>query len=54
MTLFLLASTLFAVLTLVFLVAYFVTGAKNNNLRYAAGGFSILTALMWLIKTLMR
>jgi hypothetical protein len=54
MALFLIASTLFALLTLVFLLAYFFTGRKNNTLRYLAGGFSILTSLLWLIRTLMR
>ena len=47
-------NTIFAGLTLVFLIAYFATGAKNNTLRYVAGGFGILSALLWLIKILMR
>ena len=54
MALFLIVSTFFAVLTLVMLIAYFATGAKNNTFRYLAGAFSILTALMWMIKSFMR
>jgi hypothetical protein len=54
MTLLLLAGTLFAVLTLGLLVAYFVTGAKNNKLRYLAGASAIVMALIWMIKSFMR
>lgn len=54
MALFLIASTIFAALTLVFLLIYFITGAKNNTWRYLAGGFGLVTALLWMIKTLMR
>lgn len=54
MTLLLLAGTLFAVLTLVFLAAYFITGAKNNKLRYLAGASAIIMALVWMIKSFMR
>jgi hypothetical protein len=54
MTLFLIASTLFAALTLVFVIAFLATGGKNNTLRYIAGGFGLLSGLMWLIRTLMR
>jgi len=51
MALFLIVSTFFAVLTLVLLIAYFATGAKNNTLRYLAGASGILSSLMWLIKS---
>ena len=54
MTLLLLACTIFAVLTLVLLAAYFITGAKNNTLRYLAGASGLIMALMWLIRTFMR
>jgi hypothetical protein len=54
MTLLLLAGTLFAAVTLVLLAAYFITGAKNNTLRYLAGASGILTALIWMIKSFMR
>lgn len=54
MTLFLLVSTIFAVLTLVFLAAFFITGGKNNTLRYLAGAFGLVSALFWLIRTFMR
>ena len=54
MTLLLLAGTIFAVLTLVLLAAYFITGAKNNTLRYLAGASGLIMALMWLIRTFMR
>jgi hypothetical protein len=54
MTLLLVAGTLFAVLTLGLLIAYFVTGAKNNTLRYLAGASGIIMALIWMIKTFMR
>jgi len=54
MTLLLLAGTLFAVLTLGLLVAYFATGAKNNKLRYLAGASAIVMALIWMIKSFMR
>jgi hypothetical protein len=54
MTLLLIAGTLFAVLTLVLLVAYFITGARNNTLRYLAGASAIVMALIWMIKSFMR
>ncbi len=54
MALFLIVSTFFAVLTLVLLIAYFATGAKNNTFRYLAGASGILTSLLWLIKSFMR
>jgi hypothetical protein len=54
MTLLLIAGTIFAVLTLVLLAAYFITGAKNNNLRYLAGASGLIMALIWLIRTFMR
>jgi hypothetical protein len=54
MTLLLVAGTLFAAVTLILLAAYFITGAKNNTLRYLAGASAILMALMWMIKSFMR
>ena len=54
MTLLLLAGTIFALLTLVLLAAYFITGAKNNTLRYLAGASGLIMATIWLIKTFMR
>ena len=54
MTLLLIAGTIFAALTLVLLAAYFITGAKNNTLRYLAGASGLIMALMWLIKTFIR
>ena len=54
MALFLVATILLALLTFGFLIAYFVTGAKNNTLRYLAGGFGILNGLLWIIKNLVR
>lgn len=54
MTLLLIAGTLFAALTLALLAAFFITGGKNNTLRYLAGASSILTALIWIIKSTMR
>lgn len=54
MILLLIAGTLFAFLTLVLLIAFFATGRNNNTLRYLAGASSILTALLWMIKSFMR
>ncbi|HEX8920451.1 MAG TPA: hypothetical protein VF766_03170 [Pyrinomonadaceae bacterium] len=54
MTLLLIAGTLFAVLTLGLLIAYFATGAKNNRLRYLAGASALIMALIWIIKSSMR
>jgi hypothetical protein len=54
MTLLLLFGTIFAVLTLVLLAAFFITGAKNNTLRYLAGASAILMVLMWMLRTFMR
>ncbi len=54
MTLLLVAGTFFAALTLVLLAAFFITGGKNQKLRYLAGGSAIIMGLIWLIKTLMR
>jgi hypothetical protein len=54
MTFLLILGTLFAALTLVLLAAFFITGGKNNNLRYLAGASGIVTALLWIIKSTMR
>jgi hypothetical protein len=54
MTLLLFAGTIFALLTLGLLIAYFATGAKNNQLRYLAGASAIIMALIWMIKSFMR
>ena len=54
MTLLLIAGTLFAVLTLVFLAAFFITGGKNQKLRYLAGASAIIMSMIWMIKTFMR
>jgi hypothetical protein len=54
MTLLLLAGTLFAVLTLVLLAAFFITGGKNQKLRYLAGASAIIMSLIWMIRTFMR
>lgn len=54
MTLLLLAGTIFAALTLILLAAFFITGGKNQKLRYLAGASAIIMALIWLIRTLMR
>lgn len=54
MVIFLLLSTIFALLTLIFVIAFLVTGRKNNTLRYLAGGFGLISGLLWLIRTLMR
>ena len=54
MTILLILGTLFAFLTLVLLAAYFITGAKNNTLRYLAGASGIIMGLIWMIKTFMR
>ena len=54
MTLLLIAGTFFAVLTLVLLAAFFITGAKNQKLRYLAGASAIIMAMIWMIKTFMR
>jgi hypothetical protein len=54
MTLLLLAGTILAALTLGLLLAYFITGGKNNTLRYLAGASAILTSLIWMIKSFMR
>jgi hypothetical protein len=54
MTLLLLIGTIFSLVTLVMLLAYFITGAKNNTLRYLAGAFGLVSGLLWLIRTFMR
>ena len=54
MTLLLIAGTLFALLTLVLLAAFFITGGKNQKLRYLAGASAIIMASIWLIRTFMR
>jgi hypothetical protein len=54
MTLLLLAGTLFALLTLALLVAYFVTGARNNKLRYLAAASALIMVTIWMIKSFMR
>jgi hypothetical protein len=54
MTVLLLLGTIFALLTLGLLIAYFVTGAKNNTLRYLAGASGLIMAFIWMIKTFMR
>jgi hypothetical protein len=54
MTILLMAGTLFAFVTLALLAAFFITGAKNNTLRYLAGASGILTAIIWMIKSFTR
>ena len=54
MTVLLLVGMIFSFVTLALLVAFFITGAKNQTLRYLAGGFGIVAGLLWLIRTLMR
>ena len=54
MTLLLLLGTIFALITLVLIIAFLATGGKNNTLRYIAGGFGLASGLIWLIKTMMR
>ena len=54
MTVLLLLGTLFAALTLVLLAAYFITGAKNDTLRYLAAASGLTMGLIWMIKTFMR
>lgn len=54
MPILLVLGTIFALITLVLLIAFFATGAKNNTLRYMAGGFGLASGLIWLIKTMMR
>jgi hypothetical protein len=54
MTLLLLAGTIFAALTLILILAFFITGGKNNKLRYLDGASAILTSLIWMIKAFMR
>jgi hypothetical protein len=54
MTLLLIAGTLFAALTLVLLAAFFITGGKNQKLRYLAGASAIVMALIWMLRTFMR
>jgi hypothetical protein len=54
MTLLLVAGTIFAVLTLILLAAFFITGGKNQKLRYLAGASGLIMVLIWLIRTFMR
>ena len=54
MTLLLIAGTIFAALALILLAAFFITGGKNQKLRYLASASVIIMALLWLIRTFMR
>ncbi|HKR01854.1 MAG TPA: hypothetical protein VJT09_14330 [Pyrinomonadaceae bacterium] len=54
MVLLLFGSVVFALLTLGLLAAFFITGGKNQTLRYLAGASGLIASLLWLIKTFMR
>lgn len=54
MVILLVLGTIFALITLVLIIAFLATGGKNNNLRYLAGGFGLASALIWLIRTMTR
>ena len=54
MPILLVLGTVLALITLVLVIMFLATGAKNNTLRYMAGGFGLATSLIWLIKTMMR
>ena len=54
MTMLLLLGTILAFVTLALVIAFLATGGKNQNLRYTAGAFGLVSGLIWLIKTMMR